>query len=381
MREGRGDGTVAVLHYDRDTVCGHGGHCGGRCGRAPLRPLVFGTVSYASTIPLPARRYIRTLAHLPWLACTVAARDALQVCYGTGTTAGAFASHDDLRALTVVDINRDVFALAPHFTESSRGAWRDPRVTLVVEDGRQHLATTRSRVDVLSLEPPPPTAEGASTLYTAGFYRLARRALRRCGVVAQWIPLDQQSDALDRAMLGAMAGSFRELALFLTARNEAVVLGSDCPLLIDPDAWRLRWTPSVARSLSEVGFDGPEALAATWLLDTRGVRALAHGAPRLTDDRPLVEHYRAAGGARFELGAWLARGLDPAQSVPSGDRLKVADRARVERALARAWERSIRGDDAGALALTREALALVGDDPYVSWVEALEFGCLDRAAP
>ena len=379
VREGR-DGTVAVLHYDRDTVCGRGRDCGGRCGREfRFDQLVFGTVSYASTI-LPARRYMRTLAHLPWLAHP-APRDALQVCYGTGTTAGAFASHDDLRSLTVVDINRDVFALAPHFDESSRGAWRDPRVTLVVEDGRQHLATAASRVDVLSLEPPPPTAEGASTLYTEGFYRLAKRALRRCGVVAQWVPLDQQSDALDRAMLGAMAGSFRELALFITARNEAVVLGSDCPLVIDPDAWRRRWTPSVARSLSEVGFDGPEALAATWVLDARGVRELSRGAPRLTDDRPLVEHYRAASGPRFELNTWLARGVDPAEAAPSGDRLKLADRARVERALGRAWERSIRGDTPGALALTREALALVGDDAYASWVEALEFGCLDRAAP
>ena len=39
------------------------------------------------------------------------ARDALLICFGTGTTAASFASHPSLRALTIVDINREHIAV------------------------------------------------------------------------------------------------------------------------------------------------------------------------------------------------------------------------------------------------------------------------------
>ena len=34
--------------------------------------------------------------------------DVLQVCFGTGSTAGSFASYPELRSLTIVDTNPDV---------------------------------------------------------------------------------------------------------------------------------------------------------------------------------------------------------------------------------------------------------------------------------
>jgi spermidine synthase len=101
---------------------------------------------------------MRALAHLPMLSGPDAV-DALQICFGTGTTAAAFASHPTLRSLTVVDINPDVFELARHFERDHRGVLRDPRGRPRVDDGRRFLASTSARFDVISLEPPPPTAD------------------------------------------------------------------------------------------------------------------------------------------------------------------------------------------------------------------------------
>jgi spermidine synthase len=367
VHEGR-DGTAAVLHYDRETVCGASrNHCATRCsGDFGWRQLIFGTVSYASTIP-PARRYMRALAHLPMLSGPDAV-DALQICFGTGTTAAAFASHPTLRSLTVVDINPDVFELARHFERDHRGVLRDPRVRPRVDDGRRFLASTSARFDVISLEPPPPTADGAEALYTAEFYDAARARLRPGGVVVQWIPLDQQADSLNRAMMAAITTRFRHVALWIPARNEGVVLASDHPL--DASRWSARWRGLVAEELREAGFVSPDALRGTLVLDDRAVRAWVGGTPPMTDDLPAVSFYRAARDRVFRVDDVLRHAGAP------GDRW-----ARAEQLGMRAWDASLQGDRAGAQGRVAEARGLVAEDTWWRYLATLEYGCLDLDDP
>ncbi|MHB8879477.1 MAG: fused MFS/spermidine synthase [Myxococcaceae bacterium] len=160
--EGR-DGTLAVLEYDRASVCASKLYaCDERCPGFSHRKLVFGSISYASTV-LPAKRYMRALAHLPMLLHEKPAR-VLEICFGTGTTAGAFTTHPSLERLTVVDVNPDVFAAAPHFAKANLEVAKHPLTELVVEDGRHFLLADPRTFDVISLEPPPPTAQGAVNL-------------------------------------------------------------------------------------------------------------------------------------------------------------------------------------------------------------------------
>jgi len=368
VREGR-DGTALVLGYTRETVCGASRACRERCPREfAYQQLVFGTVSYASTIP-PARRYMRALAHLPMLQHSARASRVLEICFGTGTTAGAFTTHDALRALTLVDINRDVFGFARHFGESNLGVARDPRVRRVIEDGRHFLATTGERFDVISLEPPPPTAEGAATLYTREFYVLARKRLRPGGILAQWIPLDQQTGDLNRALLASALAEFAEVEVYIPSRVEAVVLASDRALTPDLARWRARWeSPRVAENLADVGFTTPESLAATRVLDTRGARRWAANAAPMVDDLPAVEYYRSRPGEAFRVETMFL------YAVPE------TPLARVERTGMRAWERSLTGDREGARALVASMRAETGPNVYVDYLGDLEYGCLDVSA-
>ena len=45
--------------------------------------------------------------------------------------------------------------------------------------------------------------------------------LRDGGVLAQWMPLEQQSDRLNRMLLAAMAESFRYVALYMPGFSSA----------------------------------------------------------------------------------------------------------------------------------------------------------------
>ncbi|MEZ4394978.1 MAG: fused MFS/spermidine synthase [Polyangiales bacterium] len=369
VREGR-DGTAAVLHYDRASVCAASrNRCEGRCrGEFSWRQLIFGTVSYASTIP-PARRYMRALAHLPMLHRPEATR-ALLICFGTGTTAAAFAAHPELRSLTIVDINPDVFELARHFEASNRAVLRDPRVSAVVEDGRHYLATSEARFDVISLEPPPPTADGAAPLYTQEFYSAAKERLSEGGVVAQWIPLDQQAGSLNRAMLAAMTTRFRHVALWIPARNEGVVLASDAPLRPDPWLWRGRWRGLVRSELAEAGFASPAALSGARVLDDQGVRRYVGRAAPMRDDLPGVSFYRSARDPIFRVGDLWPYAVAAEGSYSEAERLGM-----------RAWDLALQGDRSGAQALVARARGLVPRDPWWDYLGALEYGCLDLDDP
>jgi spermidine synthase len=381
-REGR-DGTAAVLGYDRDRVCSASrNRCATRCSRDfSYQQLLFGTVSYASTIP-PAKRYMRALAHLPMLVHRGARPlDVTEVCFGTGTTAGAFTAHASLASLTIVDINRDVFDFARHFSASNHNVLDDLRVRRVVEDGRHHLATAAGAWDVVSLEPPPPTAEGAASLYTREFYVAARRRLRPGGVIAQWIPLDQQTEDLDRAMLAAVASEFREVEVYIPSREEGVVLASDASLVPDLAQWRARWSADVAESLADVGFSSPESLAATRVLDTEGVRAWLRGRAPMTDDLPSVEFYRAYPGTPFRVSSMLA--LPPRASIVGSDATRAALRRfeRIERLGMNAWERSIAGDLAGASSIVAEMRREDPEGVYTRYLAELEYDCLNLSDP
>jgi len=359
VREGV-DGTLAVLEYDRASTCGSGLYaCGPTCPELHHRQLLFGATSYASTV-LPARRYMRALGHLPMLLHPSPA-DALVICFGTGTTAAAVADDDRLRALTLVDLNADVFAVAPDFQEVNRDVLADPRVRAWVDDARHFLAATDHSFDVIAFEPPPPRSAGAADLYTTDFYALVKRRLRPGGVVAQWIPLGQQSDQLSRSLVGALTSSFEHATLWLPARLDAIVIASDAPL--HPELIASRWSHRPAGPLAEVGLGRPRAMLDTFVAGTDALRRYAASAPALTDDRPLVELFLSADPMPFDGEAFA--------SLVEGEPLRRLLRAHL---FARAGEYDPAREAAAF------AAQLTGDDPYTDFLQQMEYGCL-RPAP
>jgi len=359
VREGV-DGTLAVLEYDRASTCNSGLYaCGPTCPDFRHRQLLFGATSYASTV-LPARRYMRALGHLPMLLHPSPA-DALVICFGTGTTAAAVAEDDRLRTLTLVDLNADVFDVAPDFKEVNGDVLADPRARVSVDDARHFLSATDRSYDVIAFEPPPPRSAGAVDLYTTDFYALVKRRLRPGGVVAQWIPLGQQSDQLSRSLVGALTASFEHATLWLPARLDAVVVASDAPL--QPELIASRWSHRSQGALAEVGLGRPRVLLDTFVAGTDALRRYAASAPALTDDRPLVELFLSADPAPFDGEAFAA--------LVEGEPLRRLLRAHL---FARA------GEYDPAREAVSFAAQLTGDDPYTDFLQQLEYGCL-RPAP
>ena len=273
-------------------------------------------VSYAGDAPA-SQRYMGLLGHLPVLLSDDAGQ-CLVICVGTGTTAANLATHDEVRQLDLVDISPAIHKTLPLFAHVNHSVWKDPRVQMHEADGRQFMTRAPRNYGVITLEPPPPRAAGAASLYTIGFYKRARASLRPGGAIAQWLPLHGLTEAEIFMLARTFLAVFPDAALFLLNPDEAALLGSPSPLVFDVDRVRRRLeSPAVLAALARIGFATDDAghLAADLLalapVSGPALREMVGEGPVVTDNRPLIEQFGfvLAGDASARLDPDGRRGL------------------------------------------------------------------------
>src|SRR5262249_6514236 len=100
----------------------------------------------------------------------------LVVGYGSGVTAGA-TTQTAARTIDVVELEPAVVEAARLFADVNHEPDRNPRVRLHTGDGRNFLAQSRDRYDVIISEPSNPWITGVSNLFTREYFALARKRL------------------------------------------------------------------------------------------------------------------------------------------------------------------------------------------------------------
>ena len=288
-------------------------------------------VSMSNTGP-HARRYMSMMAHAALLSARTT-RSALLICYGVGNTASALLSHPTLEHLDVVDISREVLSLAPQFARALGGnPLADPRVHVIVDDGRHHLLVHAQRYDVITAEPPPPTHAGVVNLYSREFYRLAASRLAEGGVITQWLPVFELSNAEVRAMIAAFVGELKHTALLYGYREHLILIGSQSPLAIDPvRAAQAERDPSVMRNLERSGIGDVDDVIGSVVQTDAELRRDALGVVPVTDDLPSIQypHENVRGESAYASGLSYKPGHALAML---GQGANAAARARAESA-------------------------------------------------
>ena len=154
------------------------------------RALVTNGHPMSSTIP-SVQRYMRAFVHVPMLQMDQPTR-VLVICFGVGNTLHAASLYDSVRELEIADLSTNVLSHAGYFAATNGDVLQDPRVSVFVDDGREHLrAEPRERYDLITLEPPPIAFAGVSSLYSEEFYELAASRLKDGGYMSQWLPIYQ----------------------------------------------------------------------------------------------------------------------------------------------------------------------------------------------
>lgn len=272
--EGLG-GTVAVIEQ-------------GRADRRFRRLYIQGVSNTGDA--MPSLRYMRLQALLPLLIHKGEPKSALVIGLGTGITAGSLLAYPGLERRVAAELLPSV-ARASALFEGNYDAANDPRLEVRLRDGRRELLRSDERYDLVTLEPPPPSAAGVVNLYSSDFYRLARDRLAENGMVAQWLPIATQNDEDTRSLVKSFLDTFPEVTLWSTELHEMLLVGSLQPLRIDAAriAERMKERP-IATALGEIGISSPADLLATWMMDRGGLERYAGDALPVTDDQPRIEY-------------------------------------------------------------------------------------------
>ncbi|WP_250516712.1 fused MFS/spermidine synthase [Caballeronia sp. INDeC2] len=323
---------------------------------------------------MSSRRYMRLQALVPLMIHSGTPRSALVIGLGTGITGGALLTWPTLETRVVAELLPSVVRASSRF-DGNYGMSADPRIDIRIADGRRELLAHDARnahYDLVTLEPPPPSAAGIVNLYSTDFYRLAAARLNEGGIVAQWLPLATQNEDQTRSLIQSFLQVFPHAALWTTEFHEMMLVGSMQPMPLDVPRLRERFAqPEVARALREVGIASPEALAATWVADRSALAYYAEDARPVTDDDPRIEYapWVRRGDFATTLAHLLALQSEPpltnADAVFTG---ALAAERGILHAFYRAGLDAYRGDRD---AWTRDIGAVMRADranPYYRWV-------------
>jgi spermidine synthase len=171
------------------------------------------------------------------------------------------------------------------FTPWNNHCLQDPRTRLIVQDGRNHLALTHEKYDVIISEPSNPWMAGLANLYSLEFFRLARKHLNKNGIFAQWI----QSYEMDWDTFSLLGRTFTEVfpesALVKIGPVDYLLLGFMSKKGFDWQTAQKNLT--FARKSKNVIFPGVNFLV--HLILAQDLRTLFGAGLLHTDNRPHLE--------------------------------------------------------------------------------------------
>ncbi|MGE0452069.1 MAG: fused MFS/spermidine synthase [Vicinamibacteria bacterium] len=112
---------------------------------------------------------------------------------GSGDTAWAASCRRETRSVVVYELARPqprllAEQLARRPDPQLERLLHDPRIRIVLQDGRSALERGTARYDVIQTDPPPPWGAFAGNLFSVEFFEACARRLKPGGVMSAWSP-------------------------------------------------------------------------------------------------------------------------------------------------------------------------------------------------
>jgi spermidine synthase len=231
----------------------------------------------------------RMYGHLP-LLLHPEPRRILQICFGVGNSLSALLQHP-VEHVDAVELSPGVIEAARFFETTNRGALRDPRVRLVIADGRNFLLTSSDRYDVIRLDPPELHTAGVVNLYTHEFYVLAREHLAPGGIFSIWVNNVMTPEPELRMLLRTVADVFPQVSVWHDPKMFSwIINGSLEPH--DPDLAVLQEhfaRPAVQKDLASIGIPDPFHFLNHYVFSGKELLEWAGKGPLVVDDHTRLD--------------------------------------------------------------------------------------------
>ncbi|HLY12379.1 MAG TPA: fused MFS/spermidine synthase [Planctomycetota bacterium] len=216
---------------------------------------------------------------------------ALCIGLGGGLTLAAMAKHP-LERLDCVELSPAVIRGAAHFKEAIGGVLQDPRVHVIVGDGRNALLFGRDAYDVIVSQPSNLWVSGMANLFTQDFFQEASRRLAPGGIFCQWVHAYWLSPENLQDVMRTFYSVYPHGSVWeVFPGHDYLLLGSLDPLQTDLAGLEDRLAST--RALEDyVGTGSPRVpvLLGHLVTDAVQARATLGPGPIVTDDRCFLEY-------------------------------------------------------------------------------------------
>ena len=212
---------------------------------------------------------------------------------GTGSTAGWLAAIPSIERVDVVELEPILTKFAAQCAPVNHDALKNPKLNLIIGDGRELLLTSKQRYDLVVSEPSNPYRAGIASLFTREYYEAVAQKLNSGGLFAQWMQAYDMDLRTIRIFYATVSSVFPHIETWQTQSGDLLLIASKDPISYDIDSLRTRIAAEPFQS----------ALAKVWrTTDLEGVfshyvgngkfaRTVMHrpGVQLNTDDQMLLE--------------------------------------------------------------------------------------------
>jgi spermidine synthase len=251
---------------------------------------------------------------------------AAVVGLGTGSTAGWLAAIPSIERVDVVELEPVLTKFAAQCAPVNHDALSNPKLNLIIGDGRELLLTSKEKYDLVVSEPSNPYRAGIASLFTREYYQAIAQKLNKGGLFAQWMQAYDMDLRTIRIFYATVSSIFPHIETWQTQSGDLLLIASRDPISYDIDSLRARIALEPFRS----------ALAKVWrTTDLEGVfshyvgnekfarNAMCRpGVPLNTDDQMLLEFA-------------FARNRQTGQHLSFEDMRREAQRFEADRPVAR----------------------------------------------
>jgi spermidine synthase len=226
------------------------------------------------------------------------------VAFGAGGTSGSLLLYDEIERLDVVEICEGVIEPAKrYFSEMNSNVFADPRLNLIIQDGKNYVHMTDRKYDIIYSGPiHPQSNQGSAALYTREYFEDCRDRLKEGGFQCLWLPLHVTNPVYFKIILKTFMEVYPYITLWQLPHTENSashphLIGSLQPVFPDYEVVAEKLSRTAVQKdlkrLHDTRFSEPYEFFAQLAMDREHLEGWIEGVHSLnTDDLPVVEFYR-----------------------------------------------------------------------------------------
>ena len=218
---------------------------------------------------------------------------AMVIGLGTGSTAGWLAAVPTMQQVDVVELERSILKVAEACAPVNHQALSNPKLNVIIGDGREILLTSKEKYDLVVSEPSNPYRAGVAGLFTREFYQSIEKRLNHDGIFLQWMQTYDVDDRTVEIFYRTLGSVFGNVESWQTQDGDLLLVATREPISYKAAALRQRLSQEPFQSAMRAAWraDGLEEFLGHYVGNVRVSQQMRNLQPwpLNTDDRTVIE--------------------------------------------------------------------------------------------